>query len=347
MKLAGRDIGREHRPFFIAEMSGNHNHSLEKALAIVDAAAAAGADALKIQTYTPDTMTINCKEGEFFIKDPKSLWKGNTLYDLYKIAMTPWEWHEAIAQRCQEKNLIFFSTPFDESAVDFLERMNVPFHKIASFENNHLPLIKKVARTGKPMIVSTGMANLQEIGDLVQVAKAEGAKGIILLKCTSAYPSLPENANLKTIPNLRETFGVEVGLSDHSMGWGIPIAAIAMGATVIEKHFTLSRAEGGVDSAFSLEPEEFANMVKETTNAWLALGSVHYGMTKEEERSRIYRRSIYIVKDVKAGEILTEENVRIIRPGLGLEPKYIEQVLGRKAKESYPKGTALCWNMLN
>jgi pseudaminic acid synthase len=346
MKLAGREIGPGHAPYFIAEMSGNHNQSLEKALAIVDAAAASGAHALKLQTYTPDTMTIDFKENEFFITDAKSLWKGQSLYDLYKIAMTPWEWHEPIAKRCKEKGIAFFSTPFDDTAVDFLEKLDVPFYKIASFENNHLPLIRKVAKTGKPLIVSTGMATLAEIAELVECARSAGAKDIVLLKCTSAYPAIPEEINLHTIPHLKKAFNVEVGLSDHTMGWSVPVASIVLGASVIEKHFTLKRSEGGVDSSFSMEPEEFSQMIRDSHQVWKALGEVKYGMTKEEERSRIFRRSIYITSDVKAGEILTENNVRIIRPGLGLAPKHLPHILGRKAKHDIARGTAISWDLL-
>jgi N-acetylneuraminate synthase len=347
MKLAGREIGQNHAPYFIAEMSGNHNQSLEKALAIVDAAAATGAHALKLQTYTADTLTIDCSEREFFIKDEKSIWKGQSLYDLYKVAMTPWEWHEPIAKRCKEKGITFFSTPFDESAVDFLEKMDVPFYKIASFENNHLPLIRKVAKTGKPLIVSTGMATLIEIAEMVECARSAGAKDIVLLKCTSAYPASPDEMNLNTIPHLKQAFNVEVGLSDHTMGVSAVIASVVLGASVIEKHFIVSRAEGGVDSSFSIEQEEFKRMIEDTNHAWKALGSVRYGITKDEERSRIFRRSIYFTADIKSGEELTEKNVRIIRPGLGLSPKYLPLILGRKAKQDIQRGTAVSWDLFS
>lgn len=347
MKLGSYEIGAGHKPFFIAEMSGNHNQSLEKAFEIVDAAAACGAQALKLQTYTPDTMTIDVKDGDFFIEDKDSLWKGSALYDLYKVAMTPWEWHEPIMKRCREKGILCFSTPFDSTAVDFLEDLNVPFYKIASFENNDLPLIKRVAQTGKPMIVSTGMATLTEIHELVETARANGCKDIILLKCTSCYPAKPENANLATIRNLRETFNVEVGLSDHTMGWTVPVVAALQGATVIEKHFTLRRSEGGVDSAFSMEPEEFSAMIREVNTAIATVGKVHYGLEQSEEKSRRFRRSIYIIKDVKEGELLTPDNVRIIRPGFGMEPKYMGLVLGRRARQSYKRGSALTWDKLS
>jgi N-acetylneuraminate synthase len=347
MKLGKKEIGLGKKPYFIAEMSGNHNQSLEKAFEIVDAAAAAGADALKIQTYTPDTMTIDLKEDEFFIEDKNSLWKGNSLYDLYKIAMTPWEWHKPIMERCLDRGLEFFSTPFDATAVDFLEELNVPFYKIASFENNDLPLIKRVAQTKKPLIMSTGMATITEIHEAVEVARSNGCEDIVLLKCTSCYPARAEDANLATINNLRETFKVEVGLSDHTMGWTVPIVAAIQGATVIEKHFTLRRSEGGVDSAFSMEPEEFKTMIKEVNDAIATVGSVHYGLQESEVKSRRFRRSIYIVKDVRKGEKLTKENTRIIRPGYGMEPKYFDMVLGREAKSDYKRGTALTWDKIS
>lgn len=346
MKLGSKQVGKGNRPYFIAEMSGNHNQSLEKAFEIVDAAAACGADALKIQTYTPDTMTINLSEGEFFIEDKTSLWKGSSLYDLYKIAMTPWEWHRPIMERCHQKGLEFFSTPFDATAVDFLEDLNVPFYKIASFENNDLPLIKKVAQTKKPLIMSTGMATLIEIQEAVEVARENGCKDIILLKCTSAYPSKPEEANMATIPNLSSTFNVEVGLSDHTMGWTVPIVAALQGATVIEKHFTLKRSEGGVDSAFSMEPAEFSSMIAEVNKALDSVGKVHYGLTSTEEKSRRFRRSIYVVEDIKEGETFTKENTRIIRPGYGMAPKFIDLVLGRKSKTAIKRGTAMSWDKM-
>ena len=346
MKLGNKEIGQGHAPFFIAEMSGNHNHSLEKALAIVDAAADAGADALKIQTYTPDTMTIDHSEGEFFIKDKKSLWEGKSLYELYTVAMTPWDWHEPIARRCKERGLIFFSTPFDDTAVDFLEKMNVPFYKIASFENNHLPLIRKVAKTGKPMIVSTGMASLDDIGELVEAAKSAGCKDLVLLKCTSSYPARPEEANLATIPDLRERFKVEIGLSDHTMGWTIPVAASVLGVSVIEKHFTIKRSDGGVDSAFSMEPSEFKQMIHETKLAVSSFGKIRYGLTEDEKRSSVFRRSIYFVKDINAGETITDQHIRIIRPGLGLSPKHYEEVLGKKAKVGSKRGTPVKFDFL-
>jgi pseudaminic acid synthase len=347
MKLGKKNIGLNEKPFVIAEMSGNHNQSLAKAIAIVDAAAESGVDALKIQTYTPDTMTLNISEGEFFIEDKKSLWKGKSLYELYGEAMTPWEWHGPIKERCEKWGLEFFSSPFDATAVDFLEKLHVSFYKIASFELNDIPLIKKVAQTGKPMIMSTGMATISEIHEAIETAKKNGCKDIVLLKCTSAYPADPKEANLMTIRSLREIFGVEVGLSDHTMGLAVPVTSIAMGATVIEKHFTIKRADGGVDSAFSMEPQEFKDMIEAVNRAKDAVGKVHFGLTESELRSRVFRRSIYIAEDVKKGEVLTSKNVRVIRPGLGLEPKFLETVLGMKAKDDYKKGTPLSWDKLN
>jgi N-acetylneuraminate synthase len=346
LRIAHHDIGREHPPFVIAEMSGNHNQSLDRALAIVQAAAKAGAHALKIQTYTADTMTLDLPGGEFSIVDPSSLWVGNTLYKLYEQAHTPWEWHAPIFERARELGMVVFSTPFDETAVDFLETLNVPCYKIASFELTDLPLIRKVAATGKPMIVSTGMANAAEIDETVRVARVAGCDHLILLKCTSTYPATPVNTNLRTIPNLREWSGCEVGLSDHTMGIGAAVAAVALGATVIEKHFTLSRADGGVDSTFSLEPEELQELVVETRRAWQALGHVSYGPTEAEKSSLAYRRSLYVVRDIAAGEMLTRENVRAIRPGSGMPPKYLEHVLGHKASRDVRKGTPMAWDLL-
>ena len=344
--IAGRKIGATHTPFIIAEMSGNHNQSLDRALEIVDAAAASGAHALKLQTYTADTMTIDIKEGEFFIEDPNSLWKGRSLYDLYQEAHTPWEWHKPIFDRCRDLGLIYLSTPFDDTSVDFLESLDVPCYKIASFENTDIPLIRKVAATGKPMIISTGMATVAELDETVRAAREAGCNDIILLKCTSTYPSTPENTNIRTIPHMRELFDVQVGLSDHSMGTGVAVAAVALGATVIEKHFTLNRADGGVDSSFSLEPEEMRSLVVETERAWQALGQVSYGPTEKEMKSLVFRRSLYVVKDMKAGEVFTAENVRAIRPGFGLPPKYVEVVIGKTAKLAITRGTPVSWRIL-
>ena len=344
--IGGRGIGRGCPPFVIAEMSGNHNQSLQRALEIVDAAAGAGAHAVKLQTYTADTLTLNVQRGEFFINDEASLWKGQSLYDLYKQAYTPWEWHSPIMQRAQEHGLLCFSSPFDETAVDFLEGLRVPAYKIASFENNHLPLIRKVASTGKPVIMSTGMATLAELDEAVQTAREAGCSELALLKCTSTYPASPENTNILTIPHMRTLFGCEIGLSDHTMGIGASVAAVAHGASVIERHFTLRRADGGVDSSFSLEPEEFAMLVVETERAWKALGRVTYGPTQAEEKSRVFRRSLYIAADVKAGEVLTPINLRIVRPGHGLHPRYYEQFLGRTVRRDVPRGTPVDWDLL-
>jgi pseudaminic acid synthase len=346
MKIGHRGIGREHRPYVIAEMSGNHNHSLDRALAIVDAAADAGADAIKLQTYTAETMTLDSTAPGFVIDDPKSLWAGRQLYQLYEEAHTPWDWHEAIFERATARGLHAFSTPFDETAVDFLETLDVPAYKIASFECTDLPLIRKVAATGKPMIISTGMATLAEIDETVRTARAAGAKHIVLLKCTSTYPATPENTNLATIPVLRQAFGCEVGLSDHTMGCGAAIAAVALGAVVVEKHFTLARADGGVDSTFSLEPAELALLRTETERAWQAMGGVVFGGTVAEKKSLAFRRSLYVVQDMQPGEAFTPDNVRAIRPGMGMAPKYMETVLGMRAVKSIARGTPLDWALL-
>ena len=343
--LFNRMVGNCHPPLVIAEMSGNHNQSLERALEIVEAAAKTGAHALKIQTYTPDTMTLDLDEREFHISDPKSLWAGTSLYKLYGQAYTPWDWHEAIFKRAKELGIIAFSTPFDSTSVDFLESLDVPCYKIASFENTDLPLIRKVAATGKPMIISTGMASIAELDDTVRAARQAGCKNLILLKCTSTYPATADNTNILTIPHMRELFGCEVGLSDHTMGVGVSVASVALGATVIEKHFTLNRADGGVDSSFSMEPAEMAQLVVETERAWQSLGQVSYGATDAEQKSVIFRRSLYVVKDLQAGDVLTRDNVRAIRPGLGLPTKYIEQVLGKVVKHAVSRGTAVGWDM--
>jgi N-acetylneuraminate synthase len=339
-------IGLGNRPFIIAEMSGNHNHSLDRALAIVDAAAEAGVQALKLQTYTAETMTIDKEDGEFFIDDPSSLWQGTSLYKLYQKAYTPWEWHEAIFERCRKHGIVGFSTPFDPSAVDFLETLDVPCYKIASFENIDLPLIQKVAATGKPLFLSTGMATLAELDEAVRTARAAGCQELILLKCTSTYPADPRNSNLLTIPHLHDLFGCQVGLSDHTPGIGVAIAAVALGATVVEKHFTINRADGGVDAAFSLEPKEMKALVVETERAWQALGGISYGPSADEKPSLKHRRSLYIVKDLKAGDVLTADNLRAIRPGLGLPPKYLPIVMGKRVKRDVPRGTPLTWELL-
>jgi len=345
-RIADRLIGRNHAPFVIAEMSGNHNQSLERALEIVEAAAGSGAHGLKIQTYTPDTMTIDLDEREFHISDPQSLWAGTSLYKLYGEAHTPWEWHKPIFDRARALGMIPFSTPFDDTAVDLLESLDVPCYKIASFENTYLPLIRRVAATGKPLIISTGMATVAELDETVCAAREAGCKDLILLKCTSTYPATAENTNILTIPHMRELFGCEVGLSDHTMGVGASVASVALGATVIEKHFTLNRADGGVDSAFSMEPAEMAQLLVETERAWQALGQVSYGATEAEEKSLQYRRSLYVVQDIKAGDILTHKNMRAIRPGLGLPTKFLAVVLGKAVKQDVKRGTAVVWELL-
>jgi pseudaminic acid synthase len=346
MKIEGRGVGAGSAPLVIAEMSGNHNQSLERALEIVDAAAQSGAHALKIQTYTAETMTIDIREREFFISDEKSLWKGESLFDLYKKAYTPWEWHEAIFDRATKHKMLAFSTPFDRTAVDFLEDLNVPCYKIASFENTDLPLIRYVAATGKPMIISTGMATFAELDETVEVASGAGCKDLILLKCTSTYPSTPDDSNILTIPEMRSRYGCEIGISDHTMGIGVSVAAVALGATVVEKHFTLQRADGGVDSAFSMEPQEMAQLVIETERAWQALGKVQTGPTGKEKASLVFRRSLYVVADVKAGEKLTPANVRAIRPGNGIAPKFYDEVIGKTAKRDIARGTPLSHDLI-
>jgi N-acetylneuraminate synthase len=330
----------------IAEMSGNHNQSLERALEIVEAAAATGVQALKIQTYTPDTMTLDIDEGEFFISDDKSLWKGSSLYKLYGEAYTPWEWHEPIFRRARELGMVPFSTPFDASSVEFLETLKPDVYKIASFENTDLPLIRRVAATGKPMIISTGMATVAELDETVRAAREAGCRDLVLLKCTSTYPATPANTNIRTIPHLRELFGCEVGLSDHTMGTGVAVASVALGASVIEKHFTLRRADGGVDSSFSMEPDEMRALVVESERAWQSLGSVQYGPTAAELKSLQFRRSLYISADVQAGEALTAQNVRAIRPGRGLPPKFLDTVLGMTVTRDVKRGTPVSWDIL-
>lgn len=346
IKIGHKEIGRHTKPFIIAEMSGNHNQSLERALHLVELAAEAGVDAVKLQTYTPDTITLDVHTGEFFISHEDDLWKGQSLYNLYQKAYTPWEWHGAIFDKCKELGLLAFSSPFDETAVDFLESLDVPAYKIASFENVDIPLIRKVARTGKPVIISTGMATAAELDEAVRAVREEGNEQLVLLKCTSTYPASPANSNLATIPHMAGLFQTEIGLSDHTMGIGVSVAAVTLGATVIEKHFTTSRAEGGVDSAFSMEPHELKMLVEETERAWQSLGHIQYGPTEAEKPSVKNRRSLYIGEDMKKGDILTESNLRNVRPGLGLEPKYYDLVLGKAVKQDVKKGTALSWDLL-
>jgi pseudaminic acid synthase len=339
-------LGDGRPPMVIAEMSGNHNGSLDRALELVDLAARAGAHALKLQTYTADTMTIDLAAGEFFISDPNSLWQGEALYSLYQKAMTPWEWHAPIFERCRTHGMIGFSTPFDATAVDFLETLDVPCYKIASFENVDVPLIRKVAATGKPLIISTGMATIVEIAEAVEAARGAGCRDLILLKCTSSYPAPPEDSNLATIPHMRELFGCHVGLSDHTLGIGVAVASAALGAVAVEKHFTLSRDDGGVDSAFSSEPSELAALVTETARAAQARGSIAYGPNEADRKSLQFRRSLYLVADMKSGDTLTPDNLRAIRPGLGLPPKYIDMLLGKQINRDAPRGTAMSWDLI-
>lgn len=346
VKIDKQSIGLEHCPFIITEMSGNHNQSLERALEIIEAAAGVGAHGLKIQTYTPDTMTIDLDEREFHISDPKNLWSGTSLYKLYSDAYTPWEWHKPIFDRARELGLIPFSTPFDETAVDFLESLDVPCYKIASFENTDLMLIRRIAATGKPMIVSTGMATVSELDETVRTAREAGCKDLILLKCTSTYPATPEDTNLLTIPHMRELFDCEVGLSDHTMGVGVSVASVSLGATVIEKHFTLNRADGSVDSSFSMEPAEMTQLVVEIERAWKALGQVSYGPTEAEKKSLQFRRSLYVIRDMVRGESLRPETLRSIRPGFGLPPKYYNVVLGKNVNRDVKRGTPLSWGLI-
>ncbi len=346
LNIAGLPIGAAHRPYIIAEMSGNHNQSLERALALVDAAANAGAHAIKLQTFTAETMTLDVANTEFQAA-PGSLWSGRSLYSLYAEASTPWEWHRPIIERARQCGIACFSSPFDESAVEFLETLDVPAYKIASFECVDLPLIRRVARTGKPVIISTGMATVTEIAEAVDTARSNGCEQLILLKCTSTYPASPVNTHIRTIPHMRDLFQCEIGLSDHTIGVGVSVAAVTLGATIIEKHFTLDRNDGGVDSAFSLEPAELASLVVETERAWQSLGEIRYGATEAEEKGRLRRRSIYVTRDVPAGEILTPENIRRIRPGYGLAPKHYDAVLGRAVRTDIAKGTPLAWDMIN
>ncbi len=339
-QIGDRFIGGDCQPFIIAEMSGNHNQSLDHALQIIKAAVSAGVHAIKLQTYTADTLTIDHKGGLFDITDTNSLWYGRNLYELYQEAHTPWDWHKPLFDYARKLGLICFSTPFDETAVDFLETLNVPCYKIASFENNDHPLLEKVAKTGKPVIMSTGIANINDIKDSVEVLEKNGCKNIVLLKCTSTYPATPENTNLVTIPVMQEMFpDCIIGLSDHTMGIGAAIASIAIGARVIEKHFTISRADGGVDSAFSMEPDEMKALVVESERAFLSLGTIQLTVQEAEKKSSRFKRSIYVVKDIQAGEDLTRENIRIIRPGDGLEPKYYTTILNKKVSRTLKRGT--------
>ena len=346
MIIAERNISLRSEPFIIAEMSGNHNQSLDRALQIVEAAAESGAHGLKLQTYTADTMTLNVDRDDFYIRSKDNPWTGRHLYELYQEAHTPWEWHKPIFERARELGLIVFSTPFDETAVDFLEELQAPCYKIASFENADIPLIRKVASTGKPMIISTGMASIAELDETVRSARENGCSDIALLKCTSTYPATPENTNIRTIPHMRELFDCEVGLSDHTLGLGVAVASVSLGATVIEKHFTLNRADGGVDAAFSVEPDEMKALVKETKRAWQALGNVKYGPTESEKKSLKFRRTLYIAEDMKSGEILSKEKLRSIRPGYGLPSKYYDIFAGKKIVKNVKPGTPANWDLI-
>jgi pseudaminic acid synthase len=345
-KVLSFDTNANRNPYIIAEMSGNHNRSLDTAIALVEAAAAAGVDAIKLQTFSAESMTIESDKPDFQAS-PSSSWAGRSLYSLYAEASTPRHWHGPIIKRASELGIACFSSPFDEGAVDFLETLNVPAYKIASFECIDLPLIRRAAQTGKPLIISTGMASISEIADAVQTAKESGCKELVLLKCTSTYPASANDTNVRTIPHMRDLFGCKVGLSDHTMGIGVAVAAVALGATVIEKHFTLSRQDGGVDASFSLEPHEMRELVIECKRAWESLGQIHYGSTLAEQKSRERRRSIYVTEDIEEGDLLTEKNIRRIRPGKGLEPKYWDIVLGRKVCKSIPKGTPLSWDLIS
>lgn len=345
-RLGNHSLGAAHPPFIIAEMSGNHDGELAKALALVDAAADAGAQALKLQTYTADSMTLDLREGAFFIGEADNPWQGRSLHELYQQAHTPQDWHRAVFDRARQRGLVVFSTPFSLEAVDFLETLGVPCYKIAAFENSYLPLIRKVAATGKPLFMSTGMATLVELGEAVAAAREAGCRELVLLKCTSSYPAEPTDAHLRTIPHLRELFDCQVGLSDHTLGTAVAVASVALGATVIEKHLTLDRTAGGVDAAFSMEPAELAQLVVDARLAWQALGGVHYGPTEKEKASRRFRRSLYIARDLEAGDVLTVENLRCVRPAEGLEPRYLEIVLGRAVRRAVTKGTPLSWELI-
>ncbi|MGB8951790.1 MAG: pseudaminic acid synthase [Candidatus Aminicenantales bacterium] len=344
IQINQRRLGPGQPVYIVAEMSANHGQSFEQAVRIIEAAKQAGADAVKLQTYTPDTMTIDCDNEYFRIKG--TIWEGKKLYDLYGEAYTPWDWQPKLKEIAEGLGLDLFSTPFDSTAVDFLERMGVSAHKIASFEIVDLPLLRKIAKTGKPIIMSTGMATLAEIDEAVQAIREAGGKQLALLKCTSAYPALPEEMNLHTIPHLAEAFDLPVGLSDHTLDVAVPVAAITLGACIIEKHITLSRADGGSDSAFSLEPHEFIAMVKAIRTAEEALGKVHYGVNEREAKSRVFRRSLFVVTDMRKGEEFSEENIKSIRPAYGLHTRHLSDVIGRRAATNISKGTPLAWELV-
>lgn len=344
IKIGSREIGENQPPFIIAELSGNHDGSINKAHRIIDAVADAGADALKLQTYTADTLTIDCNEKDFVIQGSGSPWEGRSLYNLYQEAHTPWEWHGELFEHARKRGLECFSSPFDATAVEFLEGLNCPAYKIASFENNYLDLIRTVSETGKPVIISTGLADVADIQDAVTAAREAGCTELILLKCTSSYPAEPVNSNLRTIPHMRELFRCPVGLSDHTLGIGVPLAATALGAVAIEKHVTLSRAEGGVDSEFSLEPDELAALVTESRRSWQAMGEPTYKPTEGEIGSLAFKRSLYVVEDIQKGEQITRDNVKVIRPGYGLSPKNLNNLLGVVLAHTAKRGEPLTWH---
>ena len=344
MKIGNFEIGGNNPAFIIAELSANHNQDFDIAIKMIEAAAKAEANAIKLQTYTPDTMTIDCNNEYFKIKG--SLWEGKNLYQLYQEAYTPWDWQPKLKQVAEDLGMYLFSTPFDDSAVDFLEAMDVPAYKIASFELIDTGLLKKVAATGKPVIMSIGMATLGEINGAVKILESNGCKDIALLKCTSAYPAPPEEANLKTIPHLSETFNVPAGLSDHTMGAAVSIAAVSLGASIIEKHFCLDRSDPAPDSAFSMEPHEFKQMVHDIRTVEKALGTISYDLTESQKISRTFRRSLFAVQDISRGEILTAKNIRSIRPGNGLDPKHLKTIIGMKSKQKIQKGTPIDWSLV-
>jgi len=346
IRIGNHIISENSKPLFIAEMSGNHNQSLIRALSIVDKAAQVGANIIKLQTYTPDTMTLDLKNNDFKIRDKKSLWYNRTLFELYTRGHTPWKWHEKIIKKAKRKKIQCISTPFDESSVDFLEKLKVPAYKIASFENINIPLITKVAKTKKPIIISTGMATISELHESINLIRKHGNNKIILLKCTSTYPASPKDSNVLTIPHMKKLFNCHVGLSDHTLGIGAAIAAVSHGAKIIEKHFTLNREDGGIDSAFSLEPYEMEMLVKESKVAWESLGKTQYGPTVSERKYLQFRRSLYVSKNVKKGEIINKNNIKNIRPGKGLPPKNLSVVLGKKFSKNIKIGTPLNWGLI-
>lgn len=346
IKLGNILVGDNQPPFIIAELSGNHNQSLDRALELITLAKNSGASAVKIQTYTAEEMTLNVKMPGFTITEPNSPWKGRGLFELYKEAYTPWEWHKAIFDKCKELGILCFSTPFDEAAVDLLEDLDCPFYKIASFENVHYRLIEKVVKTKKPLIISNGMASLSEFSETVERIRSYGCDDLIILKCTSNYPADPTDSNINTIPHLQRMYNTTIGLSDHTLGIGVALASVALGARVIEKHFTKDRKEGGVDSQFSLEPEEMKSLVSESLRAWQSLGKVQYGATTAETKSLQFRRSLYAVEDIEVGTVFTEKNIRAIRPGFGLAPKHEKVFLGKKSSKKLPKGTPISWDVL-